>query len=106
MVARRLLYYKPEVNNMESLRLGVSKVVMMSTDLMNLYEVRGRIKGQEFMPITFYNAQECLDMLMDIAAIDADQKPVLPANKAERVERQWGELELRLSFFTEAYKWQ
>jgi len=63
-------------------------------------ELGGAAIGKdEFMPMTCLAPQECLDLLED-----REQKEDTET-KAQKVERQWGELELRLSFFTQAYHW-
>lgn len=91
---------------MASAKSEETRIVMMSSSLMELYDVQIDIE-LEFQPITFYNPQECLDMLTDTDADEdlwEDEAPKV--DKAQRIERQWGELELRLSFFSNAYNWQ
>jgi hypothetical protein len=86
------------------------RIVMMSPSLMKLYEVKSLGQSgpeEDFRPITFLNPQECLDMMIDAEA-DEDllEEKEEPVEKSVRIERQWGELELRLSFFTKGYTWQ
>jgi hypothetical protein len=84
-----------------------TKVIMMSSHLMKLYEVRQFGPGGEFSPITFYNPQECLNMMVDVETEEdlLGDAEVVP-DKGMHLEKQWGELELRLSFFTKALNWQ
>lgn len=81
-----------------------TRIVMMSPALMRLYDVYGIKGGSEFQPITFCLPQECLEMLVSEESLDEDENSLEPA--AETLERKMGELELRLSFFTNAQKWQ
>jgi hypothetical protein len=84
-----------------------TRVVMMSANLMKLYDLRSFDSGHDFSPITFYNPQECLSMMVDADSEEAIIPEVEPVvEKALRVEKQWGELELRLSFFSKALNWQ
>jgi len=83
-----------------------TKIVMMSPELMRMYDVQA-FEDLDVQALTFYNPEECLDMM-----VEAEEDPNDPENfktpekKAERLERQWGELELRLSFFIEGHNWQ
>ena len=91
---------------MDKQKSKTTRIVMMSSSLMRLYDVHGPREGLEFHPITFCDPQGCLEML-----IESEDKELVPEEKgpefrAERMERQWGELELRLSFFTDSYRWQ
>ena len=81
-----------------------TRVVLLSPTLMKLYEVQGVKDAHRFQPITFYDPQECLEMLTDPDE-EAGELLAEPP-KAHKVEKQWGELELRLSFFSDIYKWQ
>ncbi len=82
------------------------RIVMMSSDVMKLYDVMGTRDDFEFQPITFYDPQECLDMLIDVDPEEEDYGGSIERTNAEKLEKQWGELELRLSFFTDAQRWQ
>jgi len=83
-----------------------TKIVIMSKDLMSLYEVQGPGHETEYEAFTFHDPQECLDMMVSVEGEEmaAGAEPTL--DRADRIERQWGELELRLSFFTEGFNWQ
>ena len=91
-----------------------TRIIMMSPALMKLYDVHlteeypnsANFSGLEYQPITFCDPQECLDMLIDSKAEDGEDEESGPEARAEVLEKQWGELELRLSFFTDAFKWQ
>jgi hypothetical protein len=87
-----------------------TRVVLMSSTLMKLYEVKVKgAGGVKFHPITFYDPQECLEMLTDVRTESFEEdgwENTPPASKHKRIEKQWGELELRLSFFSDGYRWQ
>lgn len=84
-----------------------TRIVLMSPELMKLYEVQPTDESWDHQPITFYNPQECLDMMIEMDyELDFCDDEGSPESKACRIEKQWGELELRLSFFMNAYKWQ
>ena len=99
---------------MSNTSIKETRIVMMSPELMRLYEVQatkleadGRgIQELKYEPITFCEPHECLDMLTDVELDETMLDDDSPESKADRIERQWGELELRLSFFTDSYKWQ
>jgi hypothetical protein len=99
-----------EDSNMSIGKTRETRVVLMSSALMKLYEVKVEgAEGAKFHPITFYDPQECLEMLTDVRTEpfeDDGWGEAPPDSKHERIEKQWGELELRLSFFTDNYKWQ
>jgi hypothetical protein len=79
----------------------------MSQELIKLYQVFPVDIAWEYQPITFYDPQDCLDMMIDTEFEEEFQENLeAPEAKVERIERQWGELELRLSFFVDSYKWQ
>jgi|WetSurMetagenome_2_1015567.scaffolds.fasta_scaffold779742_1 hypothetical protein len=95
---------------MAEARPAEKQIVMMSPTLRKLYELRSpglSDNPDEFHPITFLNPQECLDMMVDKEAEEeGEDQTDLPEEKSMRVQRQWGELELRLSFFSKNYTWQ
>lgn len=82
------------------------KVVMMSKELMDLYDFCPVAEGMEFQPITFLSPQDCLDMLISAEELEDDEFFETSSESHKRIQKQWGELELRLSFFTDALKWQ
>ena len=89
---------------MTSSKTRETRVVLLSPTLMKLYEVQGVKDAHRFQPITFYDPQECLEMMTDPAeeaGVIIEEPP-----KKEKMDKQWGELELRLSFFSDIYKWQ
>ncbi len=83
-----------------------TKIILMSQELMNLYEVRGPRKGVDFQPVTFTGPRECLEMMLNSEDDEFWLSEYETLDKTERLERQWGELELRLSFFSDAANWQ
>jgi hypothetical protein len=85
-------------------RTRETRIVLLSPTLMKLYEVQGVKDAQRFQPITFYDPQECLEMLTD--PMEEAGEVIEEPPKSMKVEKQWGELELRLSFFSDIYKWQ
>lgn len=87
-------------------RSNTTRIVMMSSTLMKLYEVQGLNDGPEYQPITFCHPQECLEMLIETGPKEPAAEEPMTMPRAQRIEKQWGELELRLSFFTDGYKWQ
>jgi len=79
----------------------------MSQELIKLYQVFPVDTAWEYQPITFYDPRDCLDMMIDTELEEEVQDTLdTPEAKVERLEKQWGELELRLSFFVDSYKWQ
>ncbi|MFO8058665.1 MAG: hypothetical protein R6V10_15370 [bacterium] len=82
------------------------KVIMMSKELMDLYDFCPFPEGAEFQPITFHAPQECLEMLVSSEDFPYETGEEDPLENHKKVEKQWGELELRLSFFTDALHWQ
>lgn len=80
-----------------------TRVVLLSPTLMRLFDVQGEDDALRFQPITFYDPNECLEMLTDPGE-EPEDEVVKP--KSGRMDKQWGELELRLSFFSDIYKWQ
>jgi len=86
---------------MASRKTKETRVVLLSPALMRLFQVQGDDEALRFQPITFYDPQECLEMLTDPAEEPPPEEP-----KSGMMEKQWGELELRLSFFSDIYKWQ
>lgn len=101
---------------LEEERLTETRIVIMSPALMKLYNVHAAKNVPncapplelDYQPITFCHPQECLDMLIDVEEKECELEEAIPdpETKAQRMEKQLGELELRLSFFNEAYKWQ
>ncbi len=89
---------------MTSGRTRETRVVLLSPTLMKLYEVQGVKDAHRFQPITFYDPQECLEMLTDPGEEAIEM--VEPPPRSVKMEKQWGELELRLSFFSDIFKWQ
>ena len=87
-------------------RIRTTRIVMMTSALMKLYEVRGFRGGAEYQPITFCNPHDCLEMLVNAEHKEPEPEAENPTYRAQKMEKQWGELELRLSFFTDGYKWQ
>ncbi|HUT54603.1 MAG TPA: hypothetical protein VM658_14530 [bacterium] len=84
-----------------------TRIVIMNNDLMKLYDMHTAIRGDDIEPITFYDPQECLEMMVEVDEEDLNLNTEKKSgSKAERLAKQWGELELRLSFFAGAYKWQ
>ncbi len=83
-----------------------ARIVMMSKDLMKLYDVKGFSDGLEFQPITFLDPQECLEMLIETDGNEYIEDEIEMDSKADRIEKQWGELELLLSFFSDSFNWQ
>jgi hypothetical protein len=95
---------------MAELRSSDKRIVMMSSTLRKLYELATPAPGpgdDEFHPMTFLNPQECLDMMVDS---ETEEEVEVLDNQTEekslRIQRQWGELELRLSFFSKSFTWQ
>ena len=83
-----------------------TRIIIMSNDLMRLYEIQTPLTS-DGEPLTFYDPQECLEMMTEMDEEELQSKPKEPApSKAVRMARQWGELELRLSFFPSTSKWQ
>lgn len=83
-----------------------TRIIMMSPALMRLYNVTGLWDETANQAITFCDPEECLNLMIDIEAEENVVEVEELDSKALRLEKQWGELELRLSFFTEALKWQ
>ena len=113
ILAYRLLKREQEVELMLNDKHKKTSVVMMSPGLMKLYEVYSEspVIGEElfnesdYHPITFYDPQECLDMMTE-EELEEEYEHDAPVDMAEKREKKWGELELRLSFFTDSYRWQ
>jgi len=82
-----------------------TKVILMSPSLLGLYELFGAGGADQFQPLTFCRPQECLDMLIDEDDIEDIFHGSGGPDNADRIQRQWGELELRLSFFTDSLTW-
>ncbi len=82
------------------------KVVIMSKELMDLYDFYPLAEGLEFQPFTFMSPQECLEMLISEEFEEEDLLEESPSESHKKIQKQWGELELRLSFFTDALNWQ
>jgi len=82
-----------------------TKIVAIGLDDFDLFGItlpNQPVKG--ILPITFVDSQECLDMLLDK---NTEQEDQAEANDLlEKVEMHNGKLELRLSFFTNTFKWQ
>lgn len=94
---------------MTKLTNNSTRIVLMSPDLMKLYDVQIRDNINGYQPVTFVSPRECLELM---TTFETETDPLLateedPAEqKAQRIEKQWGELELRLSFFTDGCSWQ
>jgi|GEM_PF-4614830 hypothetical protein len=83
------------------------KIVMMSKDLMDLYDFHPLAEGLEFQPMTFLSPQECLEMLVSTEELEEEELFEESTSEShKKIQKQWGELELRLSFFTDALNWQ
>ena len=83
-----------------------TRIVVMSPGLMKIYEVQGLGDGFDYQPITFRDPRECLEMLVKDESPEILFEEEDPAASLEKIEKQWGELELRLSFFTDSFTWQ
>ena len=94
---------------MASAKSGDKRIILMGPELMKLYDVAVIDVSIDYHPLTFCNPRDCLDMMIEPDLDDVEEDPEevdSPEAKAERLERQWGELELRLSFLVEACNWQ
>jgi hypothetical protein len=84
-----------------------TRIIIMSNDLMKLYDMQTEIKAANDQPLTFYDPQECLEMMIGMDEEELEDRHIESAEaKAERLAKQWGELELRLTFFPSKSKWQ
>jgi hypothetical protein len=92
---------------MINIRTRETRIVLMSQELIKLYQVFPMDIAREYQPITFYDPQDCLDIMIGNELEEEVQENLeAPEARIERLERQWGELELRLSFFVDSHKWQ
>jgi hypothetical protein len=82
-----------------------TRIVVIGLDDLDLFGITLPVQLiQGVLPVTFYDSQQCLDMLLDKSL---EQEGHTQGNDLlEKVENTNSATELKLSFFTDAIKWQ